>query len=205
MVAPDARPLLPTALPAAPAAFYYSHGSSENTFIIAGKANSLPIALGALSAEDTTYILSTVEKSFDDAEAYCAAHGGHLASWGADAEQKSVEDYFQKTTGYMMQGFFSFYWFGLRVGFDSPASSRGRGRPAACADVLHLLRPAGPGVAQLRVGRPGDAAQLQELGGRPARRPVLCRRRQRASPLQRLVLVRPGLQGACHLHVRGPA
>ena len=123
-----------TAPGAAAAAFYYSYGSNENTFIVAGKSNSLPIALGALSAVDTTYILSTVERNFDDAEAYCAAHGGHLASWGADAEQKSVEDYFQKTTGYMMQGFFSSYGFGLRVSYGRLTA---RPRLAfGCGDLL---------------------------------------------------------------------
>lgn len=106
---------------AAQGAFYYSHGSTNNTFIIATSSKNLPIALGALSAADTTYIFGSVPKTFDDAEAYCAAHGGHLASWGASAEQKAVEDYFAKTTGYMMQGYFSFYWFGLRVSAPQPA------------------------------------------------------------------------------------
>jgi hypothetical protein len=78
-----------------------------------------------------------VERNFDDAEAYCAAHGGHLASWGASAEQQSVEDYFSKTSGYMLQGFFSFYWFGLRVRALEPRSTRPGSRTALhCAACL---------------------------------------------------------------------
>ncbi len=100
---------------AAAGSFYYTEGSDNNTFVVAS-SGKLPIALGALSSEDTTYILGTVAMKFDDAQAYCAAHGGHLASWGALEEQSDVENYFQHVTGYMMQGFFTFYWFGLRVG-----------------------------------------------------------------------------------------
>lgn len=107
-------PLFPTPCCAAAGSFYYSEGSNNNTFVVAS-SGKLPIALGALSSEDTTYILGTVAMKFDDAQAYCAAHGGHLASWGALAEQSDVENYFQRVTGYMMQGFFTFYWFGLRV------------------------------------------------------------------------------------------
>jgi hypothetical protein len=51
------------------------------------------------AGKSTTYLLNTKAMPFRDAQGYCNAQGGHLASWASYTEQFEVESAFTQMVG----------------------------------------------------------------------------------------------------------
>jgi hypothetical protein len=61
-----------------------------------------------------TYMLSTIPRNFDGAQAFCNSQGAHLASFKTPQEQAEVEKYFWDF-GTLLPGYHTFYYMGLNV------------------------------------------------------------------------------------------
>jgi hypothetical protein len=59
------------------------------------------------------YLLSTIKRTADEAEARCNRFGGHLATWSLLAEQQDSEHYFIKS-GFLIPAFHMHYYIGYR-------------------------------------------------------------------------------------------
>ncbi len=70
---------------------------------------------------NTTYLANTQSASAAAAQASCQAQGGHLASWGSQAEQLAVEQAFAGPGGCLLGAYHGAYWLGLqRASMVSP-------------------------------------------------------------------------------------